>query len=86
MMSILSDTARADVWAGAMRRFSQDKLSCGVTKEDLRAAVDALDTFLSDNATAVNSAIPQPARSSLSVTQKALLLMYVIDRRYLDGA
>jgi len=48
----------------------------------LRAAVDAVDTFLETNASAINSAIPQPARGVLTTKQKALLLMYVIGRRY----
>jgi hypothetical protein len=85
-MAELSSGARADIWAELMRRYSVDKLSCGVTKAELRAAVDAIDTWLNSNAAAANTAIPQPARGALSTTQKALLLMYVIQRRYLDGA
>jgi hypothetical protein len=57
-----------------------------ITKADLRAAVNALDDFMSTNATAVNTAIPQPARSALSTAQKAYMLMLVIQRRYITGA
>ena len=56
-----------------------------LTKADLRAAVDALDTFMHTNAAALNTAMPQPARSALSTAQKAHMLMIVIQRRYLTG-
>lgn len=57
-----------------------------VTKADLRAAVNALDDFLTANAAAINSAIPQPARAQLTTAQKALLLNYVVTKRYIKGA
>lgn len=85
-MAVLTDAARAVVWADTMRQLSNDHEAVGITKADLRAAVDALDSFLDSNAAAINSAIPQPARGSLSTSQKARLLMYVIERRYVDGA
>jgi dTDP-4-dehydrorhamnose reductase len=53
-----------------------------VVKADLRAAVDAIDQWADDNASAFNSAIPQPARSSLNSKQKAALLMLVVARRH----
>lgn len=55
----------------------------GITKPELRAAINALDTWLNDNAAAANAALPQPARGALTVEQKAALLSYVIARRYL---
>lgn len=58
----------------------------GVTKADLKAAVNALDDFLVANATAINTAIPQPARASLTAAQKARMLMWVIRYRYVKGA
>lgn len=85
-MATLPDGDRAIVWADLMRKFSVDRLSVGITKTDLRAAVNALDTFLDNNAATINNAIPQPARSSLSTPQKAILLMYVITRHYLSGS
>jgi len=57
-----------------------------VTKSDIRAAVNAIDDYLVSNAAAINTAIPQPARGQLTTSQKALLLTYVIRRRYLSGA
>lgn len=82
-MAVLSDPDRRDVWAEFMR---DNAAPVGVTKADLRAAVNALDAFLETNAAAINTAIPQPARGALSTAQKAMLLTYVIRKRYVKGA
>lgn len=82
-MAVLNETDRASVW----RSFIQRNLGLsGLTKAELRAAVDALDDFFDANATAINNAIPLPARTALTSAQKALLLVHVIDQRYLSGA
>lgn len=84
-MATMTTTDRAAVHADFMRDLSRILEPCAVLKADGRAAVDALDQFLSDNATVINSAIPQPARGALTQAQKARLLMLVIQRRYLTG-
>lgn len=78
-MAVLGDSERFEVWAQVMRELPMP----GVTKPELRAAINALDTWLNDNAAAANAALPQPARGALTVEQKAALLSYVIARRYL---
>lgn len=79
-MAVLNEFNRAALWAEFQRA---DTGALGaVSKADLRAAVNALDDFLDTNAATINSAIPQPARAELTVKQKALLLMFVIARRY----
>lgn len=78
-MAVMSEADRAAVWARWMR---ENIDACGVTKTELRAAVDALDSFLDINATAINNAIPQPARGALSTSQKARLLAYITLRRW----
>lgn len=80
-MAALSDTNRAAIWADFMR-LNPEPLS--ITKADLRAAVNAMDDFLENNSAAMNTSIPQPARSALSAQQKAYLLKFVIDKRYLN--
>lgn len=84
-MAVLNDTDRISVWAQMMS--DQGNLTGqpfgNLVKADLRAAVDALDDFLETNAGTINSAIPQPARAELTTQQKALLLQFVIARRYL---
>ena len=85
-MATLADGARLEVWAELMRKWSADGQAVGVTKPDLRAAVNAVDDFMHANASAINNAIPQPARAALTTQQKAILLQFVVQRRYLDGA
>lgn len=46
-----------------------------------RDAIVAIDGALDDNATTLNSAIPQPQRSTLSTKAKALMLALVAFRR-----
>lgn len=81
-MAVLSDAERAAIWADVMRQLSDAREPVAITKAELRAAVDALDTFLDTNAGAINAAIPQPARSSLTTAQKARLLAYVALKRW----
>ena len=79
-MAVLSDSDRVAVWLQHMRENAE---TYGVmTKADLRAAVDAADQWAEDNASAFNLAIPQPARASMTAKQKALLLMFVVAKRY----
>lgn len=84
-MAVLADGDRAALWAEFMQLASNNRDALPLTKADLRAAVNGLDDFLNTNAAAINSAIPQPARAALSTAQKALLLQYVVARRYLAG-
>jgi len=78
-MAVLPEPERLAVWSRWMQTNAED---CGITKAELRAAVDALDDFLDANATALNNALPQPARGALSTAQKARLLSYVTLRRW----
>ena len=84
-MAVLSDPDRL----ACSGEFQSDRATGqfgAVTKADIRAAVNALDDFLNTNAATINSAIPLPARTALTVPQKALLLQYVIQKRYIKGA
>jgi len=85
-MAVLPDADRMEVWAQMMRETSRSGEPLAVLKADLRAAVNALDGFLNTNAAAINSAIPLPARTALTTPQKARLLMFVIEQRYVKGA
>lgn len=85
-MAVLADPDRAIVWRDFMAERSAAKDVFGaLTKAELRAAVNALDQWVSDNGAAINSAIPQPARAVLTTQQKALLMQFVISKRYLSG-
>lgn len=85
-MALLADADRAAVWAEYMRDISAERGAFGaLTKADLRAAVNALDQWLDDNAAAVNSVIPQPARGALTSAQKSRLFRDVLRKRYEKG-
>lgn len=79
-MATLPDAARAETHGKFMR--DETTTFGAVTKANLRAAVDALDDFMEANASAINTAIPQPARGALTAGQKARLLALVVLKRW----
>jgi hypothetical protein len=81
-MAVLPDNDRAALWAEFMRNQSAERAEMPLLKAELRAAVNAVDAWVDANATAYNTAIPQPARGALTTKQKALLLMFVVSRRW----
>lgn len=77
-MAVLSDTDRARVTAQWMR----DNLeSCGFTKTQLAAAVNATDDWIDGAQATYNSALPVAFRNNASLTQKTLLFCFVAMRR-----
>ena len=85
-MAELTSEQRRQLWAELMQELSRDGETVSITKAELRAAVDDLDTWLNTNAATINNAIPQPARGALSASQKARLLMFIVRYRYTEGA
>lgn len=86
-MAVMGDGDRALTWRTVMDSLSAARTSLsGVTKADLRAAIDGLDDYLNTNAGALNSAIPQPARANLTAAQKAMCLVAVVTRRWISGS
>ncbi|HXU82500.1 MAG TPA: hypothetical protein VN914_13955 [Polyangia bacterium] len=81
-MAVLSDPDRVALWAKLMQDASASRTPLPLLKAELRAAVDAADAWADANAAAYNTALPLPARTALTSKQKALLLMYVIERRW----
>ena len=85
-MAVLLDADRVECWAGWMREVSANHEACGITKADLRAAINAADDWINTNAAAYNLALPLAARTSLTASQKARLLVLVLSKRFLRGA
>ena len=83
-MAASPDEKRIAAWVELMQKLSSEGQAIGITKADLRAAVDAIDNFLESNVTAINNAFPQPSRSSLTTAQKARILAAVTLYRYGD--
>lgn len=77
-MAVLPDLDRNRIWRWFMRRNPEP---CAFTKADLRAAVDACDSWIDSNTTSFNTALPQPFRGAATTQQKTLLLCYVAMRR-----
>jgi hypothetical protein len=78
-MAVLSDASRIEIWAELQRTADNPGT---VTKDDLRAAVDATDDWVDANSSSFNSALPVAARTALSARQKAYLLAYVVEKRW----
>lgn len=81
-MAALTNEQRTALFAQLMSDLSANGEAIGVTKPQLRAAVDAVDDWLEANAASLNSAIPQPARGNLTTAQKARMLAFVAMKRY----
>lgn len=79
-MATLPTQDRADITAEVQRT---PECPGRLTKDQLRAVIDALDAYWeATGAAAANAAIPQPQRGILTVRQKAFLFQCVLDRRY----
>ena len=87
-MAILSEADRQDCFQEFMEQTSAkgEHYQAPLTKADVRAAVDAMDQWLSDNAASGNQAIPQPARSGLSTAQKARMNSIIVLKRWGAGS
>lgn len=82
-MAHLPDTARAKLWAEFMRTLSSFREQVSIGKVDLRAAIDAADTWVSDNEASYNSALPAAAQAGLTTAQKDRLIVLVSTERLL---
>lgn len=80
-MALLSDTQIKAVRAKWMRNHPKNE-PAPLNKADLLAVFVAIDKFLSDNAGAINNALPTAAKNNMTTAQKARLLKLVIEARY----
>lgn len=76
-MAVLSEQDRFRTFAQFMREVALP----GLTKAQLRAAVDAADDWAEANAASYNTALPAAFRTTASTAVKGLLLCFVIMRR-----
>ena len=81
-MAVMIDSERAAACSTYMQNKSAlRELLPGITKSDLRAAVNAIDVWIDDNTAAFNAAIPLPVRTALNTQQKAELFNIILRRR-----
>jgi hypothetical protein len=78
-LAVLPDADRALITRVIQRRIKSAWGGC--VDPDLRAAIDAADTWADANAGSFNSALPLPARSLMTLSDKTIVLAYVILRR-----
>lgn len=81
-MPVLSNADRLALGQQFCSDVSAARTPFSVSRAEFRAAVDAIDDWVDANAAAFNTAIPLPARTALTVKQKAQILMYVMRRRF----
>lgn len=81
-MAVLSDADRLAIVQQFAADISFARKAFNLSKPDLRAAVNAIDDWVDANAAAFNTAIPQPARGTLTAKQKAQLLFHVVSKRF----
>lgn len=81
-MAVLEDNDRRSVWAEFMQAMGPANRDGGMTKVDFRAAVDAMDLFIANNAATINAAFPQPARTALTNVEKIGIFAWVALKRY----
>lgn len=84
-MTVLTQEVRTELWANIMRRLSAERQAVAINKLELRAAVDAVDDWIEANAASFNSALPVAARTGLTPQQKAMMLAWVVIKRYEVG-
>ncbi len=75
----LDETGRSRTFAQLMRNWPGSL--GGVTKVQLRDAVNATDDWIDANQSSFNSALPVPFRTNASLAQKTFLFCYVAMRR-----
>lgn len=85
-MATLSNELRSEISLTYQQEISAlFELLAGVTKSDIKAAVDAVDQWVDDNKVSFNSALPTAAQTNLTVSQKSRLLTHVVARRFQEG-
>ena len=84
-MTDLTLEQRQQIWRGLMRYLSRNQTVIPVTKPELQAAINALDTWVDANAAAINTALPEPFKSAADNDLKALLLVVVVAARHNVG-
>jgi hypothetical protein len=82
--TVLGDVDREAIWSSFMSTPDVGEVF-SYLKEDLRAAVNAVDDWIDANQASYNSALPDPFKSVATKQQKARLLKWVVNRRYITG-
>ena len=80
-MAELSEQDRVRVQAGIQHHWSQLLERTGFSASDLKAAIDATDTWINDEEGNYNTALPNPFKTNATQAQKTLLFNIVAAMR-----
>lgn len=81
-MAKLNAQEREDALRRMVQQYhGEERNSANLDMDDLRAAVNAMDDFVDDNAAAINALFPEPFRSAAPLRLKALVLTYATMKR-----
>jgi hypothetical protein len=84
-MAVLTEAERELIWEEMVSKNREGEVD-SLTREELRAAIDATDDWIVANQASFNAALPIPARTVLTARQKALMFSFVVRRRWLVNA
>ena len=85
-MTELSENKRDEILIGLEDALSSRRDAISISRQDLLAAIVALDTFMNDNAISLNNSLPEASKMNLTTDQKAELLKFVITKRFQEGS
>lgn len=80
-MAVLTAGERQQVLEALIRRYAANHGPYSVTRDDVKAAIGAIDDFLDANAAAINNAFPEPFKSNMGANAKAAIVSVVAARR-----
>lgn len=81
-MAVLTNEDRQKLWADYMRYSSNIREEIGLTKAELREAVNATDDWINANQASFNNALPAAAKANLTQKQKVRLFLEVAQKRF----
>jgi hypothetical protein len=81
-MAVLSDADRHLCYKQFSDYLSTNRIPSKPSKQQFRAAINAIDVSVDNNRTSFNNAIPEPCKSLMTTKQKAQMLMYVVSKRW----
>lgn len=81
-MAIMTEQQRLDNMREWVKKVFVEKGDMAtLNTDDIKAAVDATDTWIDNNQVSFNAALPEPFKTNATQEQKTLMLVYVTMKR-----
>lgn len=78
----LTTEQRINVYKAIVDYLSRNNIEINITKTEFKACVNAIDDWIDTVQSSFNSAIPEPARSSLTGKQKVQVFKEILVERW----